>query len=309
MKRIYFAILIIFSSLSCANLSDNKNDSTKNEKERIRIVKLNLKSQTELASIWNDSLKSYSNTFLKAAHIEYDRQGNRILEIKFNKQTGKEHSKIESTYDLNNKLESFINYYKDGTFRKMKYEYNADGNEISSIYYSMNGEILLKKLKEYSSNILQKEIVFGSKNNDTVEVSYFNENGKRIGRINYNSNIFTKKHKYQWSNDEMKVVITEFDKDDKLRKIETKYFDKQGNEIKTSGITPTPRDSLINYHTYKYDSNGNKTQEVWYRPNNDTLSNTSIKLNYDLNGNLDEAFLKQNGNPIMKTKYKYEYWE
>ncbi len=162
-----------------------------------------------------------------------------------------------------------------------------------------------------------------------IKETYYSDDGKVTETIKYdydNKNLFTKVNVTRSGFDEEKMDYTiAYKYDDKGKLISEKYSgdyatdvspdyfeyvyensDKPVEKLHYVTIDPSNPKDLIYKETYKYDSKGNKVEEVLKGITFDYLEKSTFE--YDDNNQLIRSIRDNGEGPVSKFRYEYEYY-
>jgi hypothetical protein len=179
---------------------------------------------------------------------------------------------MKCTYNKNNNPNQIVDFYKGKIERKIKFEYNAIGQEIYSSYLYDSLKLKTESFKEYKDGKLFKKIVIGKQFNvSQTSVHFFDSLGlitssidifgatKTIDSLKYNSN-------------NKLIIIISYDTLNKIKNEKYYSYDLIGNTI-------------------SFSNSKNNTKTKWDL-NYDKHSNVTKSLKFD-DGKLEEMIIRK----------------
>ena len=209
-----------------------------------------------------NTIKSYSynpdGTVSAWYEYEYDAQGNQTVRTTYNAD-GSPESVQKFVYDAQGKqTQHTVQGYENGALsRTTVYDYDSDGNNIQSSYYTADGTLEYKYVRTFDENsreISQRTI----QSDGTVSAWY----------------------EYEYDAQGHKIKESSYDSDGNLLSWHEYQYDTAGNRIEDckyqSGKT------LVYRYTYSYDANGRQT--AWYLYDKNGALDYWYEYVYDENG-------------------------
>ena len=249
--------------------------------------------------------KSINSSGSPISWVVYDKVGNRITDLTYNKD-GTIYMGYQSELDENGNLVKTINQSSDGSY--WIYEYDSRGNESKSSLYDKDG--IINKYILYSYE-------YDQKGNIIVELLNYSDGGSL-------------RHEYEYDSNGNRTKDTSYDNDGQLKSWYDYAYDSYGNRIRSSEyrVQNGQVEPGLTY-TYEYNSNAVRIKDAAYRSDGtlnyeneysdngtilrmryyDDAGNISSSYEYEYNekGQIERVLSCSNGEIIYSATYEYGY--
>lgn len=268
----------------------------------------------------------------KFSSTEYDKNGNVVLELKFNSDQKLEDKFVNKynadgvlidekhylsykdlaehkTYELDDdkKVLKAFKHYNDGSKDTIQYNYDADGNLTEKITIDSYNEEEAKELFEYEGKNLVKRELFEYDDLVSKEEFDYDTKGNVVEETSWNEDESTKRaNEYNEKGNLVKVLF--YNKKDELVAKTTYTYNDDNKIVAVAEETPYGNSSTV----ITYDENGNAIEQI--ELNQAGELNNSAKRKFNENNDVveTEVFIDLHGKGInqkYELKYEYEYFD
>ena len=268
----------------------------------------------------------------KYSTTEYDRNGNVVLELKFNPDHELE-DKYENKYnddgflieekhylsyreiaehktyelDKDGKIQKAFKHYSDGSKDTINYTYDSNGNLVEKITIDSYDEVEAKDVFEYDGGNLVKKESYEYDELIAKNTFVYDPDGNLVEETSWTEDDSTRRKNIYDENGNLEKVLFYNKKDELVAKTIYTYNEK-GRITGVEEETPYGKNSTV----ITYDANGNAVEQI--EKNEQGEINNSAKRKFNDNNDVieTEVFIDMHGKGVNQQyvlMYEYEYFD
>jgi len=276
--------------------------------------------------------KKTRSTEYKYSTTEYDKNGNVVLELKFNSNHELEDKYVNKyndagilvdekhylsfkeiaehkTYELDakGKIQKAFKHYNDGSKDTIQYTYDSNGNLKEKITIDSYDEVEAKDVFEYEHQKLVKQESFEYDDLIAKNTFVYDPDGNLIEESSWTEDDNTRRSNSYDENGNLEKVLF-YNKKDELVAKTTYTYNEEGKIVGVKEETPYGNSSTV----ITYDENGNAIEQI--EMNEQGEINNSAKRKFNDNNDIveTEVFIEMHGKGVNQQyvlRYEYEYFD